>query len=273
MTSPTSTPREPTASLYHAASTSAFTALGALGITATAWGTLIVVGVSASVGGLDLSLALALGQLCLLVVPVIATQVSKRGLGALGLARTSWLYAAAALLIGASAWYINIRLVGLFDFRKNIAAFEQIIDQWPLAVSIVTIAVLPAICEETLFRGALLRGLATRFHMPLAIVLSALVFSAYHMNVVQLLPTLTLGLVFGLIALRAASSLPTMLAHFVNNGVALLVSRGELPMLANREGTGWFDRHPTWTLAGAHGTYSTGLVEASFGEFLSQITP
>ncbi len=262
MTSPTSTPREPTASLYHAASTSAFTALGAVGITATAWASLIVVGVGAVLGGLDLSLALALGQLCLLVVPVIWTRIAGKGLAALGLARASWLYAIAGLLIGASAWYINISIVALLDVPKDIAAFEQVINQWPLAVSIVTIAVLPAVCEEALFRGALLRGLATRFHMPMAIGLSALVFSAYHMNLVQLIPTFTLGLVFGLIALRAASSLPTMLAHFANNSIALLVSRSELPMLANREGTGWFDRHPTWTLAGATALTTTGIAIA-----------
>lgn len=261
MTSPTSTPREPTASLYHAASASAFTALGALGITATAWGTLLVVGVSALVGGLDLSLALALGQLCLLAVPVIGVRVGRRNLQALGLKRAHLLYAVSALLIGASAWYINIRIVALFDMPEQ-RAFTQVIDEWPLAVSLVTIAALPAICEETLFRGALLRGLATRFHTPVAIGLSALVFSAYHMNVVQLIPTFTLGLVFGLIALRAASSLPTMLAHFVNNSVALLVSRGELPMLATREGSGWFDRHPMLALAGATALTTTGIAIA-----------
>ena len=262
MTSPTSTPREPTASLYHAASTSAFTALGAVGITATAWASLLVVGVSAVLGGLDVFIALGLGQLCLLAVPVIWTRITGTGRHALGLARTSWLYGIAALLIGASAWYINIRIVSLFDMPKDIAAFEQVINEWPLAISIVTIGVLPAICEEALFRGALLRGLATRFHMPMAIGLSALVFSAYHMNLVQLIPTFTLGLVFGMIALRAASSLPTMLAHFVNNTVALLVSSVELPMLANREGTGWFDRHPAWTLAGATALTTTGIAIA-----------
>ena len=262
MTSPTSTPRDPTASLYHAASASAFTALGAAGITAAAWATLIVVGVGAALGGLDLAIALSLGQLCLVVVPVIAARVGGRNRLALGFARTSWLYAVAAVLIGCSAWYVNIRIVALFDVPKDIAAFEQLIDRLPLVVTLLTIALLPAVCEETLFRGALLRGLATRFHAPVAIVLSALVFSAYHMNLVQLIPTFTLGLMIGLIALRAASSLPTILAHFLNNSVALLVSRGELPMLATRDGTGWFDKHPTLALAGATALTTTGLAIA-----------
>ena len=104
MTSPTSTPRDPTASLYHAASASAFTALGAAGITAAAWATLIVVGVGAALGGLDLAITLALGQLCLVVVPAVAARIGGKSRLALGLARTSWLYAIAAVLIGGTAF-------------------------------------------------------------------------------------------------------------------------------------------------------------------------
>jgi sodium transport system permease protein len=266
MTNPTSHPRgEPTASLYHAASASAFSALGATGITACAWATLIVVGVSAAMGGLDLSVALALGQLCLLVVPVIAARVAARNAMALGFHRPPARALLAATLIGVSAWYLNIRLVSLLEVERDLAVFEQAVGQWPLGVVLFTIAVLPAICEEVLFRGVLLRGLATRFHAPLAIALSAAVFSGYHMNLVQLLPTFTLGLVFGVIALRAASAVPTMLAHLLNNTIAILVSRTELPWLATRDGTGWIDRHPTLTLAGATALTTTGLAISLLG--------
>jgi membrane protease YdiL (CAAX protease family) len=248
--------------LYHAASASAFSALAAVGITATAWGTLIVVGVSVALGGLDITVALTLGQLCLLVVPVIAMRIGGRTVAALGIARAPWQYAIAALLVGSSAWYINIWIVSLIQINTEIAVFKQLLDELPLLATLASIALAPAICEEVLFRGVLLRGLATRFHPPAAIGLSALAFAAYHMNFVQLIPTFTLGCVLGLIALRAASSLPAMLAHFVNNTIALLMSRGDLPMLSNRDSTGWFDRHPTLTLAGATALTTTGIAIA-----------
>lgn len=262
MTSPTSTPREPTASLYHATPRSAFGVLPAVGVTAAAWASLLVVGVAAVLGGLEVALVVVLGQLCLLAVPAIAVRATGHGWAAIGLARPPAIYAVSALLIGVSAWYLNIRLVALLGVRDDAAAFEQLIDRLPLAVAIASIAAAPAVCEEVLFRGALLRGLATRFHGPIAIGLSALVFSAYHLNVVQLIPTFTLGCVFGVVALRAASSLPTMLAHFLNNTIAILISRGELPMLANREGSGWLDGHPTLTLAGATALTTTGIAIA-----------
>lgn len=245
--------------MYHAVPASAFSASVAIGITASAWGTLIVVGVTAALGGLDLSLALALGQLCLLAVPVIALRIAGRSAAALGFARPPGRALIAAVLIGVSAWYLNVRLVSLLSIDREIAVFEQTVGQWPLGISLLTIALLPAICEEVLFRGVLLRGLATRFHAPVAIGISAIVFAVYHMNLVQLLPTLTLGLLLGVIALRAASAVPTMLAHLLNNTIAILMSRAELPWLATREGTGWVDRHPTLTLAGAAALTTTGL--------------
>lgn len=247
--------------MYHADSASAFSALGAVGITAAACGSLLVVGVTAALGGLPLSVALALGQLCLLVVPVIATRVARLGPLALGLGRPPARPLLAAVLIGVSAWYINIRLVALFEVPE-VTVFEQVLDRWSLATSLFAIALLPAICEEVVFRGVLLRGLATRFRAPIAIALSAVVFSAYHMNLVQLLPTFTLGIAFGIIALRAASVVPTMLAHFLNNGIAIVIARVDLPVLANRDGTGLFDRHPTLTLAGATALTTTGIAIA-----------
>ncbi len=261
MTSPTSTPRD-TASLYHAASASAFPALVAVGITTAAWATLIVVGLAAVFGGLGLTVAIAMGQLGMLAVPVIAIRVGRRGAQAIGLARAPWQYAIAALLIGASTWYINVRIVDLLAVRTDFAAIEQLVDQSSLVVTLLAIAVAPAVCEEILFRGVLLRGLATRFHATFAIAISAVVFAAYHMNLVQLIPTLTLGCVLGLIALRAASSLPTMLAHFINNTIAVVIARGDLPMLSNRDHTGWMDRHPTLALIGATALTVSGIAIA-----------
>jgi len=147
----------------------------------------------------------------------------------------------------------------------DVEILEHVVDQGSLFAALLTIAVLPAICEEVLFRGVLLRGLASRFHAPLAIGIAAVVFSLYHLNPVQLIPTFTLGLVLGLIALRAGSSLPTMIAHALNNTIALLVARGELPAFANRAGTGWLDQHPALALAGATATTTAGIAIAFYG--------
>jgi sodium transport system permease protein len=174
-----------------------------------------------------------ISQLLMLVVPLATLRTSGRTLAAVGLKRTSGRYYAAAGLIGASAWYLNMRFVELLPLRGEDAQLLELIDRPSTAVVIVAVAIVPAICEEVLFRGVLLRGLATRFFAPFAIAIAAAVFSLYHLRVVQLVPTFMLGLVLGYLALRADSVLPGMVAHFINNACALVIARGDAPGVAS----------------------------------------
>ena len=60
------------------------------------------------------------------------------------------------------------------------------------------IALLPAIAEELMFRGALQRSMARMFNNPhVAIWFSAFIFSAIHMQFYGFLPRLFLGAAFG----------------------------------------------------------------------------
>jgi membrane protease YdiL (CAAX protease family) len=260
----------PTGSLYHAAPGSAFSALGALGITFAAWATLIVVGVVVVLAGLPTMAALALGQVCLLAAPLVAMRLTQRNLGALGFARAPGVHVLGAILVGTSMWYVNLRLVSLLPIPdRKLVGIEQLIDTPPLLVVLLAVAVLPAICEEVLFRGVLVRGFASRIHAWIAIPLAALLFSIYHLNLVQLVPTFTLGIVLGAIALRANSAVPTMLAHGINNMIAILIARGEIAWLSSADGSGWLDRHPTLGLVGATATTTTGIAIAMVGPHLA----
>jgi membrane protease YdiL (CAAX protease family) len=88
-------------------------------------------------------------------------------------------------------------------------------------------AVLPAVCEELAFRGFILTGLRRRFRTGTAIVISSFLFAVSHMNVFQFLPTFVLGLVLGLLAVRAGSVLPGMAYHLIHNGLLVGVACAE----------------------------------------------
>jgi membrane protease YdiL (CAAX protease family) len=122
-------------------------------------------------------------------------------------------------------------------------------------LALFALAVMPAICEEVLFRGAVQRALSTRLFAPAAIVLSSLLFAGYHMSPIQLVPTFTLGLALGALAWRADSIAPAMLAHFLNNTLAVLVSRRQPAALA-----GWLESNPNLALAGCAVATVGGLV-------------
>ena len=89
----------------------------------------------------------------------------------------------------------------------------------------LTVALLAPCFEELLFRGFLLPVLAQRQRLVLALVLSALLFGAIHLQPAGLPPLRTLGLVLGL-AMRQTGSLRTpILIHACWNGTQFLLLR------------------------------------------------
>jgi sodium transport system permease protein len=251
--------------LYHGESGSAsphtFSAFSAIGVVCAAMGTMLVGAVVAHQLGAPVMVVAVIAQVLMLAVPVAVVLASGRTRAALGLRRpVANRHFAGALLVGASAWYLNMRLVELLPIPDGDRNLLELIDRPSTPVVLLAVALAPAICEEVLFRGVLVRGLATRFFLPFAIVIAALVFSAYHMRVVQLVPTFTLGVMLGYIAVRADSALPGMLAHFVNNAIALVIARGDVPPVASA-----LARHPAVATACFASTLVAGLVLVSGG--------
>lgn len=240
-------PSEPrTPSLYHVRGDAALTPIVAVATAAAAMGSfLLAAGVVANATGGGGLAALAAGELMFLLVPIVVMVRQRRPVAVLGLARCGARELAAAVLLGSSVWYLNMRIVELLPLPEgSLHSLQQLVEAPPLPQAVLVLAVVPAICEEVLFRGVLARGLATRFIPAAAVAISAAMFAAYHLSVVQLLPTFTLGLALGALVLRARSAIPAMVAHLLNNAIALVVARGALPGV-----TRWIDAHPTVVLA------------------------
>lgn len=91
-----------------------------------------------------------------------------------------------------------------------------------------TVAALPAVLEELLFRGVLLQPLR-RYGDRVAILLSALLFALCHPSLPQAVNAFLMGLCFGVFAVRSGSLVIPMLIHLVYNAAACLVT-----LLSNR---------------------------------------
>jgi membrane protease YdiL (CAAX protease family) len=78
---------------------------------------------------------------------------------------------------------------------------------------VLLLALLSAVAKEVAFRGWILNGLRQRFRPWAAILISSLLFAAFHMNVFALLPTFLLGVVLGVLAVRSGSIVPGILLH------------------------------------------------------------
>ncbi len=92
-----------------------------------------------------------------------------------------------------------------------------------LIFNIFVIAFIPAIGEEFMFRGVLMRvfGQWTR-NAHLAVWITAIIFSAIHMQFFGFFPRMILGILFGYLVVWTGSIWPAIFAHFVNNAAAVI---------------------------------------------------
>ena len=169
----------------------------------------------------------AIELFCFAAPALLAARMSV-GTGALGLRWPSGRALLGAVLFGASFWYLNLVLVApiLAEWTSEAdRALEVAIaaDQ-PLWLELLILALVPAVCEELLVRGAIARGLAPRFGVVAAVLVSSAYFSLLHLSLARALPTAVLGAVLAIIAIRGGSLVPPILIHFLNNAAAVALS-------------------------------------------------
>jgi membrane protease YdiL (CAAX protease family) len=83
------------------------------------------------------------------------------------------------------------------------------------------LAVWTPLTEEIFFRGFVFAGLAPRLGIPRAIIVSALVFSAFHLSIGVLLPIFVTGMLLAWLYHRTGSLWPGIAAHAGQNALAV----------------------------------------------------
>jgi len=176
-------------------------------------------------------------QVLVLLLPVLLfTRLgpySFRGTLALRPPRPAHLAGALLVIAGGMplawflAWLQSFVLPIPEEFLEAMTELLQVEGPGRLLWLLVLLAVTPAICEEVLFRGALLQGTVHRLGARRAILLNALVFGVFHVSaesVYRVLPTLWLGLLLASVVWWTRSLWTGVLMHLVNNGAVVLLA-------------------------------------------------
>ncbi len=91
-------------------------------------------------------------------------------------------------------------------------------------ISILIVALFPAVFEETIFRGALQNLLSRWIKAPIwAIVITAIIFSAVHGSYDGFVPRVVLGFILGWLFYRTGNIWVNIAAHFFNNAIGITV--------------------------------------------------
>ncbi|HPF50235.1 MAG TPA: CPBP family intramembrane metalloprotease [Draconibacterium sp.] len=92
-----------------------------------------------------------------------------------------------------------------------------------LSFNLFMVAFLPAVGEELLFRGVI-QKIFTRMtkNTHWGIWISAILFSAMHMQFYGFIPRVLLGALFGYLLVWSGTMWLPMLGHFLNNGIAVI---------------------------------------------------
>lgn len=134
--------------------------------------------------------------------------------------------------IGAFANVILLTIItiitGAFsDITPNDAAESMITPSAanPLWLDILIyfyICLLGPILEELIFRGVLLEGLR-KYGNWFGIIMSSVLFGLMHQNFMQCIPAICMGIVWGCMAVKTNSIIPSIIVHILNNSLASLL--------------------------------------------------
>ena len=186
-------------------------------------------------GGSMLQLKFGLGgvfgtQLILLLVPLAVVLYTRKDIRlTYGFHNTGAISFLGALSVILGMYPINIVvsyvLISLFPTSADnvVTTFSTIMDGNIVGVFFV-VAVTPAVCEEMLFRGLIYHSMKERYRASVTIAIVAVLFGIYHMSLVKFIPTGLLGLALCYVVYKSGSIYPSMMMHFINNALSVLVT-------------------------------------------------
>lgn len=119
---------------------------------------------------------------------------------------------------------LTISFFELFGYTaRDSSSYLPDISGWHIIPALLVIAVLPAVFEELFFRGLLLTTTREGSGDTRAILICGLCFALYHGNPEQTVYQFICGCLFAFLAVRARSLTPSVLIHFLNNALIIIL--------------------------------------------------
>lgn len=168
-------------------------------------------------------------QLIILAVPVLYAWYMKADFKKLFSLKVPGIrHIAAGICMWLGVWLLEqVVLVMLANWFPSLLetsdALNSIITDAGFIPAFIVVAICPAIAEEFAFRGFLFGTLKDKYKPWIAIVVSAVLFGAYHMNLLQFVGGTMMGIGLAYVAYKSGSIWIGALMHFINNGLSVIL--------------------------------------------------
>lgn len=146
-------------------------------------------------------------------------------------------YTASVVLCGIACNYL-IYFTGLKTVSQGYRHVSEIFYGNGLWLEIFVLCVLGPAAEELVYRGFVLRRLRAETSDHVAVLLSALLFGFFHLNLVQGVYGFVLGLLLAVIVCKTGSIATAAAAHMASNLTSVLWTETELLKFLNQQGKG-----------------------------------
>ena len=188
---------------------------------------------------------LAMTQIMIISLPLLFAYYIKSNFKKvfnLKLPTIKQIFGAISLWIGTYTIVMLITQLLLYLFPQSMEVVEGLNEalfiEDSLLLNILIVACMPAVCEEIFFRGFLLSAFRNnKKSYKSAIIITGILFGFMHMDFIRMIPTGILGISFAYAVCKTNSIFIGMIMHFLNNGLAVLISHYTANLELAKEGS------------------------------------
>ena len=170
-----------------------------------------------------------LNEILLLVLAVALTAVVRgdfKQVFPIHKPKLSAVFGTILLWIGSFLAIMIITMIIAYFFPEEVIGVSQGLGMefasLTFIISFVIVSISPAICEEAVFRGVVMHSFDNGKNKWVAIVVTGLIFGAFHGNIWRFVPTALLGIMLGYIVYETDNMIYGALFHAINNAMPLL---------------------------------------------------
>lgn len=198
-------------------------------------GVLFIIGMLAAYLGISWILPASFGflgtflvQLLFILAPVLYVFCLKRELQTVfPLRKPSWMGLMGTTVLWIGSFLVNLSLSGTLMYlfpeqgMNTGVNFMALMGDVPGLILILVVCVMPAIGEELTFRGVFLNSLSRLRRSWMGVLLVGIVFGAFHMDPIKLIPTALIGIFLCLMLQQSGNMVYNAFFHFLNNFVSV----------------------------------------------------